>query len=163
MHASNVAHLDIKPENVYATQRGVYKIGDFGLATVGDSDEHDDEGDKRYLSWELLQNDKCDLFKADVFVRAPPGPVAVACCLCLLSWALSLSVSVAVAVAVSVSVSVALLSVSLRAVPACHLRLPPSLSLYRDSLRSRKEWRFYSRALTPHPALTPWITGRRWG
>lgn len=67
MHASNVAHLDIKPENVYATQRGVYKIGDFGLATVGDSDEHDDEGDKRYLSWELLQNDKCDLFKADVF------------------------------------------------------------------------------------------------
>ena len=37
MHKTNVAHLDVKPENMYSTQRGVYKLGDLGLASLASS------------------------------------------------------------------------------------------------------------------------------
>jgi serine/threonine protein kinase len=81
----NIAHLDIKPENLYTTDRGIYKLGDLGLASLGDRFATDiccyevigtynllqffnrrdsaEEGDKRYLSREMLQHNDCDLFK----------------------------------------------------------------------------------------------------
>ena len=33
IHARSVAHLDIKPQNIFISGDGVLKIGDFGLAT----------------------------------------------------------------------------------------------------------------------------------
>jgi hypothetical protein len=45
-------------------------LGDLGLASCQTPRTHEDEGDKRYLSRELLQqHDNCDLFKADIFVK----------------------------------------------------------------------------------------------
>ena len=32
----HIAHLDVKPENLYTTDRGIYKLGDLGLASLGD-------------------------------------------------------------------------------------------------------------------------------
>ena len=62
----------VKPDNIYTTARGIYKLGDLGLASRDSPRTHEDEGDKRYLSRELLQqHDNCDIFKADVFVRLP--------------------------------------------------------------------------------------------
>jgi serine/threonine protein kinase len=37
MHSLNLVHLDIKPENIYVTAEGMYKIGDLGLVTRADS------------------------------------------------------------------------------------------------------------------------------
>ena len=31
-----IAHLDVKPENLYTTGNGIYKLGDLGLACLGD-------------------------------------------------------------------------------------------------------------------------------
>ena len=68
MHAHGLAHLDIKPDNVYTTERGIYKLGDFGLVAAADAQGRvEEEGDRRYLSREVLQEEACDLFKADVF------------------------------------------------------------------------------------------------
>jgi len=68
IHSSGMVHLDIKPENVYTTEAGIYKIGDLGLASPADARNKAEEGDKRYLSRELLQSgDACDLRAADVF------------------------------------------------------------------------------------------------
>jgi len=81
LHAKNLVHLDIKPENVLvkrltpspsrdsATSSRVYKIADLGLATAAMNSNCDEisEGDSRYLARELLQGDFSDLTKADVF------------------------------------------------------------------------------------------------
>jgi len=68
MHAHNLAHMDVKPHNMFWTERGVYKLGDFGLVTPADAAEHViDEGDRRYLSREMLQGDFKDITKGDVF------------------------------------------------------------------------------------------------
>jgi hypothetical protein len=57
MHAQNIVHLDIKPENIYITAAGNYKIGDLGLAASSLEELIDiTEGDSRYLARELLSD-----------------------------------------------------------------------------------------------------------
>ena len=65
-HEKGIAHLDIKPDNIYV-KNGVYKLGDFGCATLLDRSLPIDEGDARYMPQEIL-NDKYDhLDKVDMF------------------------------------------------------------------------------------------------
>ena len=66
IHARGVAHLDVKPDNIYV-KNGVYKLGDFGCATLTDRSLPIEEGDARYMPQEIL-NDKYDhLDKVDIF------------------------------------------------------------------------------------------------
>nr|XP_009404601.2 PREDICTED: wee1-like protein kinase [Musa acuminata subsp. malaccensis] len=66
MHERGIAHLDVKPENIYVKD-GVYKLGDFGCATLIDKSLPIEEGDVRYMPQEML-NDKYEhLDKVDIF------------------------------------------------------------------------------------------------
>jgi wee1-like protein kinase len=73
MHALNLVHLDLKPENIYikydSKQNKIYKIGDFGLAasSLADNERDIEDGDSRYLADELLNEQNPDLTKADIF------------------------------------------------------------------------------------------------
>lgn len=66
IHESGVVHLDLKPANIFLTQEGRFKIGDFGMASLwprasGGSPlgvslgGFEREGDKVYLAREVLQ------------------------------------------------------------------------------------------------------------
>ncbi|KAG9316277.1 hypothetical protein JVU11DRAFT_2307 [Chiua virens] len=66
IHESGVIHLDLKPANIFLTQEGRFKIGDFGMASLwprasGGSPlgvslgGFEREGDKVYLAPEVLQ------------------------------------------------------------------------------------------------------------
>jgi serine/threonine protein kinase len=55
MHENNLAHLDIKPENILINKKGDFKICDFGRASLIDCEERHIfnevlEGDRRYLA-----------------------------------------------------------------------------------------------------------------
>ncbi|CAK9175966.1 unnamed protein product [Ilex paraguariensis] len=66
IHERGIAHLDVKPENIYV-KNGVYKLGDFGCATLLNRSLPIEEGDARYMPQEIL-NDKYDhLDKVDIF------------------------------------------------------------------------------------------------
>lgn len=69
MHQLGLAHLDIKPENIYVIGDMRYKIGDFGLIADNKDERDIQEGDSRYLAQELLNCDPkdCNLQKGDVF------------------------------------------------------------------------------------------------
>eukprot|EP00741_Cyanophora_paradoxa_P008445 tig00001331_g8172.t1 len=67
IHKKNLVHMDIKPENIYVTADGVYKIGDMGMTCPADQTSNVREGDNRYLARELVQETCKDLRKADVF------------------------------------------------------------------------------------------------
>lgn len=67
LHARGTVHLDVKPENIYRTESGTYKLGDFGLATLKAGKWHVSEGDARYCPHELLQGNHHALDKADIF------------------------------------------------------------------------------------------------
>jgi hypothetical protein len=54
MHAHNLAHLDVRPANIYWTERGIYKLGGFRLVTVADLPEHIEQGTKKYLRYCLM-------------------------------------------------------------------------------------------------------------
>ncbi|OVA04326.1 Protein kinase domain [Macleaya cordata] len=66
IHERGIAHLDVKPDNIYV-KNGAYKLGDFGCATLIDRSLPIEEGDARYMPQEIL-NDKYEhLDKVDIF------------------------------------------------------------------------------------------------
>ncbi|KAI4301375.1 hypothetical protein L6164_034660 [Bauhinia variegata] len=82
IHGKGIAHLDVKPDNIYV-KNGVYKLGDFGCATLLDKSLPIEEGDARYMPQEILNEDYDHLDKADIFslgasiyelIRASPLP-----------------------------------------------------------------------------------------
>ncbi|CAN0303696.1 unnamed protein product [Pylaiella littoralis] len=68
LHQHKLVHLDIKPGNIFV-KNGQYKLGDFGLVTPVHVRSGADvlEGDSRYMSKELLNDDHSNLTKCDVF------------------------------------------------------------------------------------------------
>ncbi|KAL3677436.1 hypothetical protein R1sor_027384 [Riccia sorocarpa] len=66
VHSCGLAHLDVKPDNIYFTN-GTFKLGDFGRATRLDGTITIEEGDSRYASLEIINDDYSDLHKADIF------------------------------------------------------------------------------------------------
>lgn len=67
LHAHELVHMDIKPENIFIGYDGLCKLGDFGLV-IDVSQDHDldaIEGDPRYLAPEIMMGDfgcPADLF-----------------------------------------------------------------------------------------------------
>lgn len=66
IHEKGIAHLDVKPDNIYV-KNGVYKLGDFGRATLLNKSLPIEEGDARYMPQEILNEDYDHLDKVDVF------------------------------------------------------------------------------------------------
>jgi len=59
MHERGVLHMDIKPENIYVTKSGCFKIGDWGLSVAKERWSDDfEEGDSDYLAPEVLRDGK---------------------------------------------------------------------------------------------------------
>jgi len=56
IHSSDLAHMDIKPANLFLGRDGLYKIGDFGLVVELTRDLSDAmDGDSKYLAPELME------------------------------------------------------------------------------------------------------------
>ncbi|KAF1892254.1 hypothetical protein Lal_00036615 [Lupinus albus] len=66
VHEKGIAHLDVKPDNIYV-KNGVYKLGDFGCATLLDNSLPIEEGDARYMPQEILNENYDHLDKVDIF------------------------------------------------------------------------------------------------
>ncbi|XP_006646849.1 wee1-like protein kinase [Oryza brachyantha] len=66
IHERGVAHLDVKPDNIYV-RNGVYKLGDFGCATLIDRSLAIEDGDSRYMPPEMLNDRYEHLDKVDIF------------------------------------------------------------------------------------------------
>ncbi|KAF8392612.1 hypothetical protein HHK36_022959 [Tetracentron sinense] len=66
IHERGIAHLDVKPDNIYV-KNGIYKLGDFGCATLIDRSLPIEEGDARYMPQEILKDKYEHLDKVDIF------------------------------------------------------------------------------------------------
>ncbi|GKV04937.1 hypothetical protein SLEP1_g17019 [Rubroshorea leprosula] len=66
IHQRGIAHLDVKPDNIYV-KNGVFKLGDFGCATLLDKSLPIEEGDARYMPQEILNENYDHLDKVDIF------------------------------------------------------------------------------------------------
>jgi len=70
-HDRGIAHMDVKPDNIFIHGDGSHKLGDWGrcvaIAARARGDAAVDEGDARYLPLELLNDDFSALDRADVF------------------------------------------------------------------------------------------------
>ncbi|XP_073157959.1 wee1-like protein kinase [Henckelia pumila] len=66
IHENGIAHLDVKPDNIYV-KHGVCKLGDFGCATLLDRSLPVEEGDARYMPQEILNENYDHLDKVDIF------------------------------------------------------------------------------------------------
>ncbi|KAG2260455.1 hypothetical protein Bca4012_008467 [Brassica carinata] len=66
VHEKGIAHLDVKPDNIYI-KNGVCKLGDFGCATRLDQSLPVEEGDARYMPQEILNENYEHLDKVDIF------------------------------------------------------------------------------------------------
>ncbi|CAN8004571.1 unnamed protein product, partial [Ixodes hexagonus] len=68
LHDHNLIHLDVKPDNIFISNEGLCKLGDFGLVVRLDAAEKQDdpiEGDARYMAPELMDGNFTKA--ADVF------------------------------------------------------------------------------------------------
>ena len=52
IHAQNIVHMDVKPDNILINQNGTFKLTDLGLArdSFNRNNEDIEEGDCRYLA-----------------------------------------------------------------------------------------------------------------
>lgn len=66
IHGRGIAHLDVKPDNIYV-KNGVYKLGDFGCATLLNQSLPIEEGDARYMPQGILNENYNHLDKVDIF------------------------------------------------------------------------------------------------
>ncbi|KDP28112.1 hypothetical protein JCGZ_13883 [Jatropha curcas] len=66
IHERGIAHLDVKPDNIYV-KNGIYKLGDFGCATLLNQNLPIEEGDARYMPQEILNENYNHLDKVDIF------------------------------------------------------------------------------------------------
>lgn len=59
-HENGVMHRDIKEENIFRNEKGVYKLGDFGVAKMfhGEESASSVKGTTDYMAPEILQNKK---------------------------------------------------------------------------------------------------------
>uniref|UniRef100_T1JYP1 Membrane-associated tyrosine- and threonine-specific cdc2-inhibitory kinase n=1 Tax=Tetranychus urticae TaxID=32264 RepID=T1JYP1_TETUR len=57
LHERDLIHLDIKPDNIFISKDGLFKLGDFGLVVKASEIDIDEvtEGDPKYLAKELMQ------------------------------------------------------------------------------------------------------------
>ncbi|RLN02228.1 hypothetical protein BBJ28_00000241 [Nothophytophthora sp. Chile5] len=86
LHNHEIVHLDLKPDNIFITERGRLKLGDFGMAgkvvTISPSSGRtgDLEGDATYMAKELLSSAE-RLPSADIFCLDSDAPGGFVCAL----------------------------------------------------------------------------------